>query len=601
MRKIKAVKMMAAVVLMGVAVFAAGCGGGGSNAGGSRTASMKLRVELPRVANSGTYSVTYTASIDVLSYNASGISSAAVPATSLSIGPFTESTGASVTETMPSNPSFFIANIPPASNYIVRSSLSYVSTYTPEAVRTAAQTTTETQTSTGNMYYGAIVESVTAGNTSEVTLNAVSSAVALAAIQYARVRNAPLSDASVISDDVIEKLEAAVAAKQAQGWSPYSMLYSLYNSQTQQFADPFNVSNWTIDFITVLNEIITSADLEGGSSTPTETAGTVQDSSGNPVSGARVVTGSSAEALVSAVTGAGGAYAMSSVPAGMRVFAASASGRVTDYNVVVVPSSGSYSLPGFTLMEYTGTAPAAAPTLTIGEPSVSDTGTAAISGQAANLDSERVVVVVNGDETLISTDSSGYYNYTAILRLGTNTISVRATNAVGTSFSEVKTVNFSGTPGNYLFRVTMTWDTTGDMDLHVWDPAGNQSYYGNTQIATGWLDVDNTSGYGPENFTCSAPTAGRYYVGVHYYGGSNIINATVKISKNLGTPQESEQFFGPYTFTAAGGDSDPFTNGNTGSWWRPFDVVVDSNLQTVTVTTPQARTGARTASALPLK
>ncbi len=265
MRKIKAVKMMAAVVLMGVAVFAAGCGGGGSNAGGS----MKLRLEAPRVAlgTAGSGSETISATIDVLSYNASGTSTAVVETTNLpnifSMS-WDESTysSSSGTETMPSNPSFFIANIPPASNYIVRSAITYSVTYTPSAVRTAAQTATGTQTYTGTSYYGALVDSVTAGNTSNVTINATSTVIALATLRYAITKSAALGDTSVITDTVKSKI-AAVATADSEGVS-----YCMYGASVDNnYSDPFVVSGWSADCVTALDAIITAANIPSGTST----------------------------------------------------------------------------------------------------------------------------------------------------------------------------------------------------------------------------------------------------------------------------------------------------------------------------------------------
>lgn len=85
-------------------------------------------------------------------------------------------------------------------------------------------------------------------------------------------------------------------------------------------------------------------------------------------------------------------------------------------------------------------------------------------------------------------------------------------------------------------HVQLSWDTNNtDIDLHLVDEdAGgsfcalpNDCFYGNTNPDWGSygsyaddprLDIDNVTGYGPENINLDAPEAsGRYGVFVHYY------------------------------------------------------------------------------------
>jgi hypothetical protein len=67
--------------------------------------------------------------------------------------------------------------------------------------------------------------------------------------------------------------------------------------------------------------------------------------------------------------------------------------------------------------------------------------------------------------------------------------------------------------GQGTLRFTLTWDTAGDMDLHVQPPCGTSIYYGNPSACGGTLDVDDTTQRGPENiFWSSSYTPGTYRV-----------------------------------------------------------------------------------------
>lgn len=77
-----------------------------------------------------------------------------------------------------------------------------------------------------------------------------------------------------------------------------------------------------------------------------------------------------------------------------------------------------------------------------------------------------------------------------------------------------------------LIQVTLTWGSQPDLDLHVFEPGGNQVYYANKIGINGRLDVDDVDGYGPENFFVCAqenllnvPDGSRFSIGVNYYSG----------------------------------------------------------------------------------
>ncbi len=86
-------------------------------------------------------------------------------------------------------------------------------------------------------------------------------------------------------------------------------------------------------------------------------------------------------------------------------------------------------------------------------------------------------------------------------------------------------------------RITLHWETdANDVDLHVVDPRGDESYYSKKQTASGVvLYEDLTQGLGPE--VTVVPTGkiipGRYHVGVKYFsaGPMGVSRGVVTISQ----------------------------------------------------------------------
>jgi len=78
--------------------------------------------------------------------------------------------------------------------------------------------------------------------------------------------------------------------------------------------------------------------------------------------------------------------------------------------------------------------------------------------------------------------------------------------------------------GTGAMQYTLFWNTNNtDIDLWLIEPDGNKIFFDatNSVAGDGFLDFDNTSGFGPENifFNTSIPT-GIYKSQVHYFGGS---------------------------------------------------------------------------------
>lgn len=92
-----------------------------------------------------------------------------------------------------------------------------------------------------------------------------------------------------------------------------------------------------------------------------------------------------------------------------------------------------------------------------------------------------------------------------------------------------------------VLQVGLSWNTTADIDLHVIDPLGEEISFENTSSASGgYLDLDDTDGYGPENiyWTKDIPD-GKYTVTLVYYDpeGGPITDYTVRVINGLGVEQ----------------------------------------------------------------
>jgi len=94
---------------------------------------------------------------------------------------------------------------------------------------------------------------------------------------------------------------------------------------------------------------------------------------------------------------------------------------------------------------------------------------------------------------------------------------------------------------NGAFTATLTWNGSGDADLHVFEPDNTEVFFGNTMGTVGFLDVDNASKNGPEHYyaaSCasgSANAANTLADGVYSIRAGNFTNAagltaTVQVS-----------------------------------------------------------------------
>ncbi len=219
--------------------------------------------------------------------------------------------------------------------------------------------------------------------------------------------------------------------------------------------------------------------------------------------------------------------------------------RITD---IVVDSSRCPCDPG---------APDAVP-ISITSPGTDETDQRVITISGI-IDAEEVLagttLSVNGNPQNIQvTDRS--FQATVVLRSGENTITVSAETFDGRCGIATRTIR-STTPQTTL-SATLTWNIDqSDLDLYVTQPDSETSWYSNLSTSIGGrLDVDNTRGFGPENYFLSSVEGdtileGGYEIRVHYYDDDLDFDDTptraaqwrVVVLTNEGTDREKRQVF----------------------------------------------------------
>jgi hypothetical protein len=87
-----------------------------------------------------------------------------------------------------------------------------------------------------------------------------------------------------------------------------------------------------------------------------------------------------------------------------------------------------------------------------------------------------------------------------------------------------------------VITVTLIWEGSTDIDLHVYEPNGYHVFWEAPQGYSGRLDKDDRSGYGPEHYTvetCDTLQFGRYEVALDYFSGDYPEVAHVQVEAGL--------------------------------------------------------------------
>lgn len=152
-------------------------------------------------------------------------------------------------------------------------------------------------------------------------------------------------------------------------------------------------------------------------------------------------------------------------------------------------------------------------------------------------------LIVNGNAMPLKA-TNGKFSRPYSFGNGANNVEVRTSDGKTQSKVQFYDVRKGGTQAK--IRVILSWDTDGtDIDLHVINPNGGHCYYANRKLEDGSaLDVDVTTGYGPEIYASPGVQKGPYLVYVNYYGrdsNKEITTVTVSMITNEGTADEKVQ------------------------------------------------------------
>lgn len=154
-------------------------------------------------------------------------------------------------------------------------------------------------------------------------------------------------------------------------------------------------------------------------------------------------------------------------------------------------------------------------------------------------------LIVNGVPMPLALDEAGNFQRPYSFGAGSNSIEVRSPD--GKATKRVQFYDGYADKPQARLRVVLSWDSPGtDLDLHVISPDGAHVFYGSRVAKNGGaLDVDVTTGYGPEIFANPAPPKGVYHVFVNYYGSGagrqDVTVAQVAIVTQEGTLSEKRQ------------------------------------------------------------
>ena len=192
----------------------------------------------------------------------------------------------------------------------------------------------------------------------------------------------------------------------------------------------------------------------------------------------------------------------------------------------------------------------------------------------ASFTGEAGIISINGVDSEFYVDDSGYFDFYISIASGENDLQLRANGPYGdTGVSNIITVY-----GEFIapeIEVVLWWNTeTSDLDLHAWNPAGEHCYYSNDIISDGYLDIDDTYGYGPETFAVETANLGVYEIQVNCFSlnSDDYSDASIQVFFDGAL----EATYGPNHFIV-----DDYNGTNPEAWWEVCTITVSNGRCTI--------------------
>lgn len=152
-----------------------------------------------------------------------------------------------------------------------------------------------------------------------------------------------------------------------------------------------------------------------------------------------------------------------------------------------------------------------------------DQGFYTISGKVFSNEQSLNALVIGEDYSHPIDVSSKSFSVSLLLKAGLNRFTIKLND-----YEKVVTVMCNRRP--VKLRASLVWNTSGsDIDLKMTNPQGEECSYQRKSVGNMNLDVDNTSGYGPENIYVNGITSGTYTIRIHNYSRGEGTHATVYI------------------------------------------------------------------------
>jgi len=164
------------------------------------------------------------------------------------------------------------------------------------------------------------------------------------------------------------------------------------------------------------------------------------------------------------------------------------------------------------------------------------------------------------DSHLSNVDASGHLLVDTYLNadLGTLQFVQRLAQETLGNIQEPRTEGSEG-----FFTATLTWNGSGDVDLHIEEPDRTHVFWSNKQGNSGRLDVDNTFANGPEHYFASCNPVelqeGVYRFGINNFAGADgrrfalqlssaregvlVTHSNIDVGPALGSEFDSDPFY----------------------------------------------------------